>query len=671
MSFSRSRKAAWKARVSGDSFQLYGIEEPQMSEEALWRQQSQLDLSLTIPERPQRLIIRDDEPFPRFSVPSKLMPSVRNGEGDIEKLDEPALFKSSLRDDQPVQSRPTSQGMTKPREIASLAMICMVQIIPLSALGTSFPTADVIAISFKIGDPSILPWTVAAYALTFGTFMLIVGRLGDIFGHKKMLIAGFTIMAVSSTVAGFSKYSTYVLYFIARAFQGIGSAAMQPNGLALLGRMYAPGSKKKNMAFALFGSMAALGAYLGMLFGAILAHESLWAWASYGLAILSGVCAVLAQLVFIPPLLSSLQTESFLFKVRAMDWAGGVTGVAGLACIVIACVQAPAQGWETQYVFMLLIIGVIIMTGFVVIEIEVAKIPLVPFRTLKSDVAFILGAVGLGWASFGVYIFYLWQFSMHSRLLSPMATVVQAIPVVPVGFVATALTGFLMHTTKPSLILCIALFAFTLGAVLIAVTPVAQSYWGLTFISLFVIPFGMDMSFPAATVTMSNTLLPEQQGIAGSLVATVVNYSMSLGLGIASTAQYYVDDNGVDILAGYRGAFYVSMGLGSAGILIAVTFFMKDLLRERRARHQANGSRSVFRANHCWSRLWNQVTLTQSKEQLTKMPIVKARTSERLSHIPIVVQVAEMEGVRESTDTLWGPHPAVRPRCGADLVARE
>ena len=159
-----------------------------------------------------------------------------------------------------------------------------------------------------------------------------------------------------------------------------------------------------------------------------------------------------------------------------------------------------------------------------------------------------------------------------------MATAVQVILVVPVCSLATCLTGFLIETTKPSLILCISLCAFTLGAVLIAVTAVAQSYFALALVSLLVIPLGMDMSFPAATVTMSDTLPPKQQGITISLVATVVNHSMSLGLGIASTAQYYIDDDGRDILAGYRGAFYVSIGLGSLGILIAVAFFIKDLL---------------------------------------------------------------------------------------------
>jgi MFS family permease len=83
-------------------------------------------------------------------------------------------------------------------------MICMVQLLPLSALGTSFPTAEIIATSFNITDPSILPWTVAAYVFTFGTFILIAGRLGDIVGHRTMIVVGFAIMSLSSVLAGLS-----------------------------------------------------------------------------------------------------------------------------------------------------------------------------------------------------------------------------------------------------------------------------------------------------------------------------------------------------------------------------------------------------------------------------------------------------------------------------------
>lgn len=89
-------------------------------------------------------------------------------------------------------------------------------------------------------------------------------------------------------------------------------------------------------------------------------------------------------------------------------------------------------------------------------------------------------------------------------------------------------------------------------------------------------PWGMDMSFPAATVILSNNVPKEHQGMAASLVNTVVNYSISIGLGIAGTVESRVNDGGGDTLKGYRSAWYTGIGLSSIGILISTFFIVKE-----------------------------------------------------------------------------------------------
>ena len=611
-----------------------------------------------------------------------------NGGDNPEKHADPTSFPYPSHSGPEHPSQLPLQVLSRCREIAILAMICMVQILPLSALGTSFPTAEYIATTFNITDPSILPWTVAAYALTFGTFILIAGRLGDIVGHKHMVVSGFAIMGLSSLLAGLSIYSSYVLYFVARALQGIGSAFMQPNGLALLGGMYPSNSKKKNLAFALFGAMAAPGAYLGMLFGALLARYPSWAWSSYALSVAAVFCALLAQFILLSPSQTIPRSTNMFTRFATMDWAGSITGVAGLTCIAIAWVQAPSLGWSTQYIYMLLLIGLITLSIFIVIELKVATHPLVPFKMLKPSIAFILASIGLGWASFGIYIFYLWQLLLHTRHLTPLQTALQISPVVPVGFLANALTGLLMHRTPASVILLISLLAFTTSSILLALTPQHQSYWSLTFASLTLIPFGMDMSFPAATVTISNSLPPDQQGIAGSLVATVVNYSMSLGLGFASTALRYV--NGPDSQSAsastttpenttnpslsstptsYRPAFIVSIALGALGTLLCLVFVTKDLLDVRAQR----------------LRLRNESSSNDPVNRKKKMEKLGMRTKgkeevEQPMGAGVVVGGRETQMNRGmSCETLWEAHPAVRPlgvggaggRGGVGLVARD
>lgn len=122
--------------------------------------------------------------------------------------------------------------------------------------------------------------------------------------------------------------------------------------------------------------------------------------------------------------------------------------------------------------------------------------------------------------------------------------------------------------------------AFFVGSLLMSTAPVKQIYWGNTFFSILVMPFGMDMSNPAATIILSNSVGKQHQGIAASLVVTVVNYSISTALGFAATIETHVNHGGSDVLAGFRGAQYFSVGLGVLGCLIALAFALTTIRRQ-------------------------------------------------------------------------------------------
>lgn len=129
------------------------------------------------------------------------------------------------------------------------------------------------------------------------------------------------------------------------------------------------------------------------------------------------------------------------------------------------------------------------------------------------------------------------------------------------------------------------MMAFLLGTILIMIAPVDQLYWKDIFVSAVVAPWGMDMSFPAATLILSNAVGKKHQGIAASLVNTVVNYSISLGLGFAGTVEVHVNHGGQtpeDVLLGYRGALYMGAGLASLGLVISITFLLKSYLDDHR-----------------------------------------------------------------------------------------
>jgi hypothetical protein len=206
----------------------------------------------------------------------------------------------------------------------------------------------------------------------------------------------------------------------------------------------------------------------------------------------------------------------------------------------------------------------------------------VPFGLFGGGTGFVLAATSFGWASFGIWVYYIWQFFLQIRRYSPLDAAAHFIPILPVGLLATGLTGYLKRWLRPTWILITSMAAFTLGLALLAAVSRTQTYWSVAFLSLAVVPFGMDMSFQAATIITSNAMPTDHQGgMAGSLVSTAVNYSISLGLGVGATVEAYSNNGGrtpEDILRGFKHAWYLGAALGAVGLVIAVAYVVVNAL---------------------------------------------------------------------------------------------
>ena len=350
--------------------------------------------------------------------------------------------------------------------------------------------------------------------------------------------------------------------------QGIGPAVMVPNSLALLGRIY-PIGKRKDMIFAIYGATAPNGFILGAVFGSLLARFTWWPWEFFVMAI---ACVVLGGLgaLIVPP-----SEESEQQKEQAFDFLGALTGVIGLILFNIAWNQAPIVGWSHSYVILFLILGLLSIAIFFFVEARVAQ-PLIPKSALSGNAGFVLACMALGWSSFGVWVYYFFRFILELRHVSILTGAAQVVPAGISGLCAAMTTGFILSRVPTSMVMAMAMLPFCVGNILLATMPVHQTYWAQAFVSIIVTPWGMDMSFPAATIVLSNLVPKEQQGIAASLVATMVNYSISIGLGIAGTIEVNVNRGGRDTLQGYRGAFYGAISLSALGVLVALIFVFRE-----------------------------------------------------------------------------------------------
>jgi len=232
-------------------------------------------------------------------------------------------------DSPPAREPPPGLPFSFLHEIAFVIILCSSQLLTQAGLGNTLIPLHIIGQSFGTTNPGQLSWYVAAYSLTVGTFILIAGRLGDILGHKLLLICGFLWYALWSLITGLSVYShSQIFYDVCRAMQGIGPAVLLPNAVAIMGRTY-PQGRRKDMVFSLFGATAPWGFIVGGGFSSALAERVWWPWAYWCLAI---TCCLGAGMAFF--IIPSRVNDEVIDK--SFDYLGSVTGVVGLVLLNVA-----------------------------------------------------------------------------------------------------------------------------------------------------------------------------------------------------------------------------------------------------------------------------------------------------------------------------------------------
>ncbi|KAJ5224475.1 uncharacterized protein N7469_007978 [Penicillium citrinum] len=463
-------------------------------------------------------------------------------------------------------------------EAVFVFVVCAAQLMTQAGLSLSIAPLQDISASFNTTTKD-LSWASAAYSLTVGSFIFVSGRLGDIYGHRLLFIVGFLWFGLWSILGGFSVWSNQIFFDCCRAFQGIGPALLLPNAVAILGRAYPPG-RRKGMVFCLFGAVAPGGFTLGATFSSLLAQRVWWPW---GYWIFGITCFIFAILGYVSiPYVRQKKPREDLSTFERLDTYGAIAGVSGLILINFAWNQAAVAGWAVPYTYALLIVGILIMGLFLFIESKAAY-PLLPRSVLVGETGWALGCIAAGWSSFGVVVFYYYNILEDMDGNSGLLVTAKWAGASASGACAAVITGLLLGRISASVIMFFAMLAFSAGQALLASMPIGQIYWANAFVIMLITPWGMDMSFPSGILILSNAMPQEDQGVAGSLVNTVVNYSISMGLGFAGVVEYYVGNDGENLLQGYRAATYTGVGLAGLGTVIASCFMIVTWRGSRKA----------------------------------------------------------------------------------------
>ncbi|KAK2770847.1 yor378w-like protein [Colletotrichum kahawae] len=397
------------------------------------------------------------------------------------------------------------------QEVSLLGITGLHQILMFAGLAQGIAPALEIANSLTNLSEGQHSWFTAGFVLTLGVFALPSMRIGDVFGHKRVLIYGCLWYAFWSLLAGFSKtvhnggYDGVMFFCVCRAMQGIGPALSVPNGLSILEASFPPG-QRKDTALSLYSSGAPLDFVVGSVMSSAFAVNFSWEW---GFFVLAAVCSSAAGLsVLILPHQDPREGCCFNDIWVKLDFMGIILSTFGLVLFSFAWNQAPAVGWRTPYTYFLLIIGVLFLAAFIYNETVVPN-PLVPLRVMNLSANIVLSCIAAGWGCFIVWAFYLFQVMEAARDWNCLVASAAIIPIAVESLAVTFLLAYLTPGVEVYWAFLVSLIGFPLASVLVATVPLDQTYWANMFVSTLLVPLGMVMAGPLATILLSNGL-PEE-----------------------------------------------------------------------------------------------------------------------------------------------------------------
>lgn len=447
----------------------------------------------------------------------------------------------------------------------------------LTLANTTSPLVQLSAITDHYGaSPLERNWFQASFSLSTGSLILMSGRIGDVFGLKKTALYGYLWSSIWTILVGVSYFTKNIkFYILCRAFQGSGIAFVLPNLMGIAGRIYQPGIHRKNMVFSLIGMGAPLGGVTGTLFSGLITVETRYFCWTYFAAAIAMIIAMLLTWWSVPdvPLLSD--------HVKSVDWIGCGLCISGLVLLDFTVNHAPVAGWNTPYVIALLVVSVLLLAIFVWYEVHIPKFPLIPASLMRSPrILLILTLKSLAWGSFGILYFHYFTFLMDFRGYNPLEAGASQAHALFFGSLAAVAVGYAIRHVPIHILLLLSMACFLGASIMQTFTPVHQTYWAMTFPTWILSTTSTDLSFPSGAIILSENLPHECQGMAGSLINTVVNYSNSFFLGLATTIEnecgkLWPDDK----LRSWRAAMYFSVALAGAAFILAALLTIIDMWR--------------------------------------------------------------------------------------------
>ena len=385
-------------------------------------------------------------------------------------------------------------------------------------------------------------WVVTAYALAFGSLLLIGGRIADLFGRKNVFLVGLVGFAIASAIGGAA--ANFGMLVTARAVQGAFGALLAPAGLSLLATTFTD-AKERAKAFGIYGGIAGAGASIGLLLGGILTEYASWRWTMYVNLFFAAV-ALVGGVVF-------LARHASTHRPR-LDVPGTVLVSAGLFALVYGFSRAESDGWSDSLTVGFLAAAVVLLVAFVVLETRAAH-PLLPLRVVLDRsrggayLAMFISAAGM----FAVFLF-LTYYLEASLGYSAVKAGIAFLPMTGALVVTAGLSStVLVPRYSPRLLVPGGMFLAAIGMVVLTRITLQSAYASTVLPSTLLVGVGLGLVFSAAFVMGTLGVTEEDAGVASAMVNTTQQVGGSIGAALLNT------------IAATAGASYVADHLAGGG----------------------------------------------------------------------------------------------------------
>jgi EmrB/QacA subfamily drug resistance transporter len=427
-----------------------------------------------------------------------------------------------------------------------------------------------------------LQWVVNAYTLTFGGFLLLGGRAGDLLGRKRVFLAGLVVFTLASLLNGLADSSTTLI--LARGLQGLGAALISPAALSIITTTFEEGPER-NKAMGVWAAIATGGAAAGLLAGGVLVEYLSWPWIFF-VNVPVGLIGGFAALRFVP--------ESRDTHHKTYDIPGAITVTAGLIALVYGIVSTEQNGWGSPETLGFLAVAVVLLTAFVLIERRspepLVRLSIFGVRTLRAaNVVMLVVASGL-FAMFFFNTLYIQRVLEFSPLQAGLAFLPFTIGIA----IGAGLSQWLMKSLGLRTTAGIGLVLGSAGMLGLLTIDRDGSYLADVLPMMIPLSIGMGLTFVPVTLLATSGLQADVAGLASGLFNTSQQVGGAIGLAVLSTVAVNRTDGALQglpgaptpiqlgdaMVAGYKGAFFAGALLLLAGLVLLLTMLKKrDLER--------------------------------------------------------------------------------------------